>query len=71
MQFKSALILFAASAMASDLSGLPECAKKCVTDNFGRSGCKDPSDQACLCKSKAYKEAVISCVVKSCNGSDV
>ncbi|KAJ2901397.1 CFEM domain-containing protein [Zalerion maritima] len=71
MQFTTvAVALFASVSFAQDLSGLPDCAVDCFTDNFDVSDCDSTEDFECLCLDSDYNNAVISCVIGACETLD-
>ncbi|KAE9369718.1 hypothetical protein N431DRAFT_485568 [Stipitochalara longipes BDJ] len=73
MQFPSLLAaLFATAAttvLAQNLTGLPDCAQTCFTDNFANSACAD-TDIACLCADSTFFGDVEVCVLTDCDTDD-
>ncbi|PVI03987.1 hypothetical protein DM02DRAFT_652008 [Periconia macrospinosa] len=73
MRFSLPIIaLFAANALAIDISGAPQCAQTCLINNQGQSTC-DPNavEATCFCADKAFYNVIQSCVLSGCQFSDV
>ncbi|KAF2680116.1 hypothetical protein K458DRAFT_393091 [Lentithecium fluviatile CBS 122367] len=71
MRFTSIIALFAAGAVAVDISGAPACAQTCLTDNQGVSACDpDATEYTCFCADTNYYNAVQSCVLAGCSFGD-
>ncbi|RDA85378.1 hypothetical protein CP532_6402 [Ophiocordyceps camponoti-leonardi (nom. inval.)] len=71
---KSSLIfaLVAGLVAAQDMSGLPACAKDCVSKNMsgsGVGGCPS-TDIGCICKNKDFLNNIACCLDKACQPDD-
>lgn len=72
---KAAFFALAAAGLvaAQNLSGVPECAVKCITDGIKETNC-DPTDSGCLCSAETQSKLAAAagpCLQKACSSSDL
>ena len=52
------------------LDQVPKCAHDCLAKSISVSKCDNPTDLACICNSKPFREAAKPCVMSSCSLED-